>query len=175
MSTEPSFLVDINVGRLAKWLRALGYDALLARDPSDTALVRLAQQEHRILVTRDRRLMQRRAISRGRLHAVLVHSDEVRQQLEEVVQALDLGLASSFTRCIACNLPLRPVPREAVADRVPPYVHQTQPSFMECPLCQNLYWRGTHWRNMLLELAQVPSLKATVAIHLGNTEQGKSQ
>jgi len=149
---EPKFVVDVNVGRLAKWLRAMGYDALFVRDIDDGGLVRRAQREGRIILTKDRHLLERRVVTSGQVRAVLVRGDHFVEQLRQVVAQLDLDAANGFTRCIECNMVINDLDKEEVRDRVPPYVFQTQDEFKECPGCGKVYWQGTHWRNMKREL-----------------------
>ena len=154
---NPRFLVDLNVGRLAKWLRAIGYDAAFRPEADDGELVRLAMREGRVLLTKDTRLVLRRVITSGRLPALLVRGDDVREQLRYVMSRTGIALDEKrlFSRCIECNATLAERPKAAVAGRVPPYVLLTQEQFMECPSCCKLYWRGTHWGNMRLELSRV--------------------
>ena len=150
---QPKFIVDINVGRLAKWLRVLGYDALFVPDADDGGLVQIAQREGRILLTKDGRLLERRLFTSGQLKAVRVWGDHFTEQVRQVVSKLGLDTTNDFSRCIDCNEALFEVAKEEVRDRVPPYVFQTQEEFKECPVCHKVYWRGTHWRNMRQELA----------------------
>ncbi len=145
---EPRFVVDLNVGRLATWLRAMGYDTLFPPEGGDNQLVRLALQEDRVLLTRDAGIAQRRAVRLGQLRVVHISDHRLEGQLRQVVRELSLDLEGGFSRCVRCNAPLGPVSKPMVADRLPPYVIQTQSQFMECPQCQRLYWRGTHWANM---------------------------
>ena len=155
-AVEPRFLLDVNVAGLAKWLRALGYDAAACPGEDDDGLVRMGLAEGRILLTRDARLVRRRVVQRGALKALLVRDDRVRAQLRQVV--LDLGLRMEerhFTRCLRCNTVLEPVSREAVLDRVPPYVLRRQDRFTTCPSCRRVYWPGTHLLNMRAELAGI--------------------
>jgi uncharacterized protein with PIN domain len=150
------FLVDINAGRLAKWLRAMGYDAATSPSADDDALLRCALAEDRVLLTRDARLVRRGVIARGTLRALLVRDDDVWAQLRQVVW--DLGLEAEereSSRCMRCNTRLDPLPAEEVRDRVPPYVYQHQEQFTTCPVCRRIYWPGTHWRNMRAELARI--------------------
>jgi hypothetical protein len=153
--TDPKFIVDLNVGRLAKWLRIMGYDALFVPGIEDGELVRLAQEEGRIVLTRDRLIMRRRVVATGKLGALLIDSDDLDGQLRQVVETYQLNAQRGFSRCIECNVSLADVARECVEGRVPPFVFQAQEEFMECPSCQRLYWRGTHWHNMLEELARM--------------------
>ena len=115
----PRFLVDINVGRLAKWLRALGYDAATSPSVDDAELLRHALAEDRMLLTKDARLMRRGIIARGTLRALLVRDDDVWAQLRQVVRELGLEAEEQeFSRCLRCNARLEPVPAEEVRDRV---------------------------------------------------------
>ena len=149
------FIVDANVGRLARWLRIMGYDALFVAGIDDAELVRLSQRDRRAIITRDRLVMRRRAIASGRLSALLVSGDRLEDQLRQVVEAYGLDATGGFSRCVECNETLRAVEREAAQGRVPAYVYATQETFVECPSCRRLYWRGTHWHNMVRELATV--------------------
>ena len=152
---EPRFVVDVNVGRLAKWLRAMGYDTFFTSSGDDNDLVRLALQEGRILLTRDSLLMRRKLVTSGRLKALFIQADDYQFQLRQVVEALGLDTGKEFSRCIECNQPLREIPRHQAQEQVPLYVFQTQEEFKECPACQKIYWRGTHWARMRAELARV--------------------
>ena len=151
---NPRFLVDLNVGRLAKWLRALGYDTLFPADHGDEELIRLALRGDRNLLTRDTHILQRRVAMQGRLKVLLVEGENVRDQLRHVLTRLGLQPEeeSMFSLCIECNRQLEDKAKDEVKAQVPPYVFQTQEEFMECPNCRKIYWRGTHWSNMQLEL-----------------------
>ena len=155
MSRQPRFIIDVNVGRLAKWLRIMGYDTLFPEEHSDNELVRIALREGRVLVTRDAGIAQRRAVRLGQMKIVQIKDDDLRSQLQQLVRDLGLNLDNGFSRCVLCNRVLNQVHKEEVAHLLPPYVCQTQSQFMQCPQCQRLYWRGTHWSNMMAELGQV--------------------
>lgn len=152
---EPRFLVDLNVGRLAKWLRVLGYDARFAPNLDDGGLVEEARREGRVLLTRDRRLLHRRAVASGEVKALLLESEDPWDQLRQVVQALALHHPRLFSRCLVCNTPLAPAEPREVQDLVPPYVLRRHRRFLRCPSCGRAYWPGTHWRNMQAELARL--------------------
>ena len=155
MVAERRFVVDVNVGRLAKWLRVMGYDAAFPREKGDNELVRIALQEDRVLVTRDSGIAQRRAVRLGQMKVVRIENDDLRSQLKQLVTELKLDLAGGFSRCVRCNQVLEPRHKQDVAWRLPPYVFQTHSQFMECPQCRRLYWRGTHWTNMMSELERL--------------------
>lgn len=155
MTPEPRFIIDVNVGRLATWLRIMGYDTLFPEDASDNELVRIALLEDRVLVTRDAGIAQRRAVRLGQLRVVHISDDHLQGQLQQLVRELRLSQEHGFSRCVRCNEVLNPAERADIAHRLPPYVLQTQSQFMECPQCRRLYWRGTHWSNMMAELGRI--------------------
>ena len=147
------FLADANVGRLARWLRAYGYDAAYAPHVDDRQLIAQALTEGRLLLTRDAGLMQRRVVVRGTVRALLLVSDRVTEQLAQVVVELGLAGDRRLSRCLECNVELEPRPKAEVSERLPPHVRATQTRFSECPNCSRVYWPGTHWERMSARLA----------------------
>ncbi|MCL5105681.1 MAG: Mut7-C RNAse domain-containing protein [Armatimonadetes bacterium] len=142
------FIADCMLGKLAKWLRMLGYDTVYILDADDEELVRIAVREDRVLLTRDVRLCERRMV---RARCVFVDWGTTREQVRQVFKALDLRLSedSLFTRCTVCNGEIRPIPKSEVGERVPPYVYKTQHDFGYCEQCDRIYWRGTHVQHVL--------------------------
>ena len=154
------FIVDENVGKLARWLRMLGYDSVFFNGEDDSQMVRQALSESRILLTRDTGIMKRRVVSSGRLKVVLFKSEEPEQQMQQLVSAIDVKAQSHpFTLCLECNQPLVNRTPAEVKDRAPPYVFKTQTQYMECPSCRRIYWRGTHWKAMLHKLEKTVGIK----------------
>jgi len=149
---RPKFIVDTNVGRLARWLRIMGYDAAFINYIDDRGLVSIGLKEKRVVLTKDTQIMMRRVVTSGKLKALLIEGDEVKDQLRQVVRTMKLDQERKFTRCLECNQPLIPRRKEEVKDLVPPYVFQTQSRYVECPSCHRIYWRGTHWQRMKREL-----------------------
>lgn len=142
---EPRFVLDVHLGRLARHLRMLGFDAVWEGDADDAALAATSARERRILLTRDRGLLKRRAVT----HGYCVRSSAPAQQLAEVIRRLDLARAiAPFTRCIRCNGALAPVEKAEVADRLPPRVRERHQSFRRCGGCGRVYWAGTHHERM---------------------------
>ena len=142
---QTRFVLDVHLGRLAKYLRLLGFDTFYRDDTDDPELVRISVAEGRILLTRDRALLQRRALT----HCYEVRETNPRRQLAEVLERFDLRRAAApFTRCLRCNELLRPVPREAVADRLPPRTAREHDEFRICRVCDRVLWRGSHYRSM---------------------------
>lgn len=143
------FMVDINVGNLAKWLRIMGFDALLFNYKDDNQMIITALSEDRILLTRDTQLMKRRIITNKYLEAILIHSDDPEQQLKQLISSIKLANnIKPFSICLECNQPLEEKGKEQIRDEVPPYILETQSKFKQCPSCYRVYWRGTHWERM---------------------------
>jgi uncharacterized protein len=137
---------DAMLGALARWLRVLGLDTAYDPGLDDRALVALAAAEGRTILTRDRKLLERR-LARDHL---LVRSGRVAEQLRQVLDELALrpDPAGLFTRCLRCNTPLAPVDAATARQHVPPFVARTQESFRRCPGCGRYYWRATHVTRM---------------------------
>ncbi|MDQ3828846.1 MAG: Mut7-C RNAse domain-containing protein [Candidatus Tectomicrobia bacterium] len=143
------FVADAMLGKLVRWLRVMGIDVLYDPHVTDAHLLRCAEREGRVLLTRDRRL----ANWRGPARRFLIESAYYHEQVREVVRAFQLaGRIAVFSRCLRCNTPLRPVSRDLVAGKVPAYVFATQITFKTCNACDRLYWNGTHRDNMLRQL-----------------------
>lgn len=141
------FFCDTMLGRLAKWLRLLGYDADYRPEIDDWEMLKICRSQGRTLLTRDTRVMKRWQIGRGRVRAVLLSSDRVKEQIRELSAAVGLN-TSGKVRCPVCNQTLKPLARETACDRVPPYVYETQSEFRTCPACGRVYWKATHWREI---------------------------
>jgi uncharacterized protein with PIN domain len=149
MTDDRRFAADAMLGKLAKWLRVMGIDAVYDPDIADAQLVQCAEREGRVMLTRDRRLIRRR----GSVQRLFIESDYYQEQVRQVVQAFNLaGRIQLFTRCIRCNAPLRTTAKQVVVGRVPSYVYATQMAFKHCAACDRLYWGGTHRDNMLRQL-----------------------
>jgi hypothetical protein len=142
--TEARFVADVMLGRLARWLRALGYDTLYFRDAADSRLLGIALREQRRLLTRDARLA-----TRAGPQALLVSAEDVDAQLREVVVRCGLRSRAPLSRCLECNSTLARREPDAVRERVPPYTLATQPAFWECEGCRRVFWAGTHARGIL--------------------------
>ena len=139
------FVLDVHLGKLARYLRLLGFDTHYQNDYDDDAIIGLARGESRVILTRDRGLLKRGAVT----HGYWVRATAPRQQLAEIVRVFDLGSsARPFTRCIRCNGELQPVPKSAVAERLPPRVRSHFEEFVQCLNCAAVYWPGSHYDKM---------------------------
>lgn len=153
--TEPvaRFMVDAMLGRLARWLRILGYDAAYEKVISDEALIDQAFRENRWVLTRDGYLAQRKVL-RGR-HTVIT-SDHVQDQLCQLHRDLKIDLDMSRPRdyrCADCNVMLASLSHDEATPLVPRYVAQHYREFRQCPQCRRVFWPGTHWVGLLAQLS----------------------
>jgi uncharacterized protein len=138
---DPRFVVDVNLGRLARLLRVLGFDVWWSSDADDATLAEVGLGEQRILLTRDRGLLKRRAIT----HGLFVHSQHPEEQTLEVIKRLDLGQRlAPLTRCLHCNGKLVAVPKDEVIDQLEPLTRQHYEEFSRCAECGRIYWAGSH-------------------------------
>lgn len=156
------FVVDAMLGRLARWLRIMGFDVLYPKDLSDDDLVALATREERTLLTKDGRLLREKKVN-----GYLVRSHGWEDQLREVLDEFNLhDQAAPFSRCLECNQLLEVVPKEQVTEAVPALVYQCQDQFYRCPGCQRVYWNGTHVERMAGKLEGI--LRAETKIPVGS-------
>ena len=140
----PRFLVDGTVGKLARWLRILGFDVSYVPQCDAPAVVRLARQSGRIALTRNGGVTARLGEA-----AILLESENLLGQLEQVVESVGRDKCRPFSRCSICNVRLERVEKVKVRGRVPEFVYATQDAFSCCPECGRYYWHGTHWDDML--------------------------
>jgi uncharacterized protein with PIN domain len=132
------------LGRLATWLRILGYDAAYFHG-EDVVLLEQARREGRILLTRDRGLLRRRELPPH----LFVRSDHVVEQMRQVMEAFQLSpMDSSGRRCPRCNVLVERRSKAELLGRVPEFVLSQQETFWSCPSCRRVYWAGSHWRHM---------------------------
>ena len=145
----PRFVADAHLGGLARLLRMAGFDTLYDNHFEDAAMAELANREMRILLTRDRALLKHRVVR----HGCFVHALKPAAQLRELYDRLDLRASlRPFSLCLACNAPLREVPKQDVLDRLPPKVQARHERFLTCDCCHGVFWEGSHWRVMCLLL-----------------------
>jgi len=143
-------LCDEMLNRLARWLRAAGYDTALAQPGiSDRELLRQATSEQRLLITRDRKLLEHRH-DPGTI--VLLLGNSVDECVTELSRKLPIDwLHAPFSRCMKCNAPLVSATPEQ-AQRIPPEAQQLGTDVYYCPACDQLFWSGSHVRRMRTRL-----------------------
>jgi hypothetical protein len=148
--SAPLFLADAHLGALARFLRMLGFDTVHDQALADREIRRIAQDEGRVVLTRDRDLLKCREIERG----CYVRALKPEAQLREVAARYQLAeRARPFTLCLHCNLALAPIGRGLVATRVPQRVLELHDAFTHCAGCDRVYWPGTHYERMKSALA----------------------
>jgi len=142
----PSFVLDNHLGKLADYLRLLGFDVIYARDWSDEQIADYAHEQQRILLTRDRGLLKRKIVSQG----YIVRADDPGEQLAEVVGLYRLGnYVTPFQRCPRCNGRLLPVAKDQIIDQLLPLTRKYYDEFTQCQNCGKIYWKGSHFEHML--------------------------
>ena len=141
---EPKFILDVHLGRLAKYLRICGFDCLYEL-LDDDAIIELALKEQRIILTKDKGLLKNKQVT----HGYWVRNKEPRLQLLEIIQRFHLQNKIQFlVRCLLCNSLLSKINKQAVAGRVPTQTTAYYQDFYECLRCNKIYWEGSHYQNM---------------------------
>ncbi|HEY59937.1 MAG TPA: Mut7-C ubiquitin/RNAse domain-containing protein [Anaerolineae bacterium] len=142
---EPKFVLDTHLGRLAAYLRLLGFDTLYHNDYVDQVLAEISYKEKRICLTRDRGLLKRNLIT----HGYCLRSTDSRQQVKEVLRRFDLfRITKPFQRCVRCNGMLENVKKEEIVDQIMPQTRRYYDEFKRCTECGQIYWKGSHFQRM---------------------------
>ena len=149
------FIADAMLGKLARWMRIMGCDVEYEPVIDDSEIVERAQENRRIILTRDTLLIKRK---KARDNHFFVSGDSYKDQIRQVVQHFGLDpFKLILTRCLVCNVLLRPVEKSHVQKKVPPYVFQSQDRFETCPSCNRIYWPATHRDEMVRQLKDILS------------------
>lgn len=146
VGAEPiRFILDVHLGKLARWLRLLGFDTFYRNDLDDPEIVEIAATEERTILTRDGGIMKRRAATRG----YLVQSTDPQEQLREVLDYYQLReQLQPFHRCLVCNGLLAQVEKATILDQLEPKTIRYYDNFFQCATCGKIYWQGTHYERM---------------------------
>ncbi|UCE67731.1 MAG: Mut7-C RNAse domain-containing protein [Candidatus Zixiibacteriota bacterium] len=144
------FICDDNLGKLASYLRILGFDTHFEENIDDDSLLKTASAEKRTLLTRDRKLATR-------IHPygiLIIEDDDPLRQLNFAATELNLKIDPSnlFNRCSKCNEICRIVNKDEISDEVFPFILKTQAVIKQCPSCRRYYWKGSHYKNILKKL-----------------------
>ncbi|NIO49766.1 MAG: hypothetical protein GTN73_10090 [Candidatus Aminicenantes bacterium] len=146
------FIVDCMLGKLAKWLKILGFDTLYFSKIEDSALLDLAQQEGRVLLSRDNGLIEK---SRD-INTLFIESEDWNPQLEQVLDEFDLWPdIRPYSRCIECNIELKDLLKKRAKNLVAPFVYERATSFAICPRCGRVFWKGTHHQDMEFKIEEI--------------------
>jgi uncharacterized protein with PIN domain len=144
------FIADCMVGKLARWLRLLGFDVSYYSKIDDARLIELAEKENRIILTRDHELINKvRKIDSLKNRFLLIESERWEEQVEQVLDHFKLrDKIKPNSRCPECNAELKILPKDRAKNLVPPFVFEQASAFALCPVCGRIYWPGTHFRDM---------------------------
>ncbi|HUO68455.1 MAG TPA: Mut7-C RNAse domain-containing protein [Gammaproteobacteria bacterium] len=152
------FVLDVHLGTLARYLRLIGFDTLWRNDYDDATIIRVAHDERRIILTRDRGILRNGRVT----HAYWLRSTDPAEQLEEVMRALDLRRRlRPYSRCLECNGLIEPIGRDVARRSVPPRVLERQRDFTRCAVCGRVYWAGSHQRGLDAVVARARSTART--------------
>jgi hypothetical protein len=149
---ELRFILDVHLGRLAKYLRLCGFDTLYSSHFSDPEIIDISIRDDRIILTRDRLLLKDRRIRRG----YRIRSQNHKEQMKEVFKEFDLASRLTlFSRCIRCNTPLEEVLKNDILHRIQADTTRYYSNFSRCPECDRIYWDGSHYNNMKRFIAEI--------------------
>jgi uncharacterized protein with PIN domain len=133
------------LGKLAQWMRILGYDVLYLNPVEDSDLIGVSRRESRILLTRDTRLIKRRGVE----DYLLIQDNDPMKQLKEVIRVYPPERGRMLNRCIRCNTPLVDAVKKEIRNEIPDYIYHSQARFGRCPDCGRVFWQGSHYHHML--------------------------
>lgn len=146
---DACFIVDVNLGKLTRWLRLLGFDTLWRNNLKDREIVDIATSRRRIILTRDRRLLFHREIRQG----YWIRTVEPFEQIVEVLDRLVLwDYIRPFLRCTDCNGLIQVIGKEKIKHKLEPLTNKYYDDFYQCTACGKIYWRGSHYENLLKKL-----------------------
>ena len=146
LSQTPKFVVDVNLGRLARYLRLLGFDCLYRNDYHDDRITKIASEDNRIVLTRDRALLLRKLIYYG----YFVRATTPKVQVKEVLKQFNLFfLIAPLARCTRCNGSLKKTEKHIIEHRLEPLTKQHYHDFLICTACNQIYWRGSHYAHAM--------------------------
>ena len=145
------FILDENLGKLAKWLRFLGYDAAIYKSISIHNKIRLALREQRVYLTRNKKI----AKLKQKFPRKYIKSENYKEQLKELKDYIEYDEKYIFTRCSVCNRILKDTSKENVKKLVPTYIYQIHKEFKICFFCGRVYWKGTHFKKIQETLKQI--------------------
>jgi len=157
---DTRFVLDMHLGKLAAYLRMLGFDADYSNNRPDEELAAISRNDGRILLTRDTGLLKRKAVT----HGYFIHDIDPRRQIVEVLKRFDLfGAFRPFQRCIRCNGLLTGASVEKIEGLIPPEVLSVYSEFMQCQNCGRICWKGTHYQRMVQFIDRILEIEKSQA------------
>jgi len=153
---KPKFVADVQLGRLTKYLRMIGFDVLYKNNFNDDEIVWISLNDKRAILTKDRGILKRNDVT----HGYWLRSTKVKEQAIEVLKRFDLkNQIKEFSRCMECNQLLQNVSKEKIINELPTKVAYLHNEFYRCPSCKKLFWKGTHYHNMLSFIQSVKNFE----------------
>ena len=145
------YLCDQMLGTLAKWLRIFGFDTFYANsEMDDSELIDISKKEKRVLVTRDKNLIQR--AKKEKIKVIEINTTDIDQQINKVINQVKIDTSLVLSRCILCNTKIDEIKKNEVEKKVPKRVFDSNEKFWFCPICKKIYWKGTHYESMLRKI-----------------------
>lgn len=136
------YILDVHLGKLAKYLRMLGFDTLYENYYKDSEIIEIAKAEKRIILTRDIQILKNKAVT----HGYYIRSQHPKRQLKEVILRFSLNSnIKLLARCIACNGQIKKTTKESVINKLEPKTKKYYDDFYQCSLCKKVYWKGSHY------------------------------
>ena len=148
---KPKFLLSENLNRLARYLRMMGYDAVVYKSISFSNKIRLLNKDRRTYLTRS----SKESKSNQKFNRFLIKSTNINEQLQEIKKYITFPNDFIFSRCIECNKLLYNIEKEKVSKLVPEYILQNHENFLVCRKCGKIYWKGTHYQDMMKKLSEL--------------------
>jgi uncharacterized protein with PIN domain len=149
---DTRFILDVHLGKLARYLRMLGFDAAYDRDRDDDTIIDLSLEQKRIILTRDIEILKQSRVT----HGYWLRHHQPPEQLQEVLLSLDLSRQlRPFTRCMDCNGQIQPVARSTISTQVDPDIFNRFEAFWRCRDCRKIYWQGSHYHRMLERIRKI--------------------
>lgn len=143
---EVKFILDVHLGKLAKFLRLSGFDTTYKTQQDDKKIIQLAKQEKRIILTRDIGILKHSEVT----HGYFVRADNPKKQLPEIIQRFDLkDMIKPFTRCLECNGLLKQADKNEIREQLEPSTEKYYTKFYVCKSCKKIYWKGSHYKDMI--------------------------
>lgn len=137
--SEQKFICDFMLGRLAKWLRLLGFDTVYYNNPDDPGILHRALKEGRIILSRSKEIIKYK-------NSILIKSENIEEQLKQLKEIIKIN--TPLSRCPECNTSLNTINKEDIKDEVPKYIYKIHSDFKRCPDCGKIFWKGTHYREI---------------------------
>ena len=145
------------LGTIAKWLRIFGFDTFYANSKmDDSQLIDISKNEKRVLITRDKNLLQR--AKKEKLKVIEINTTDINQQINMVLNHVKINPSKALSRCILCNAELDEIKKDEVIKKVPKRVFDSNEKFWFCPICKKIYWKGTHYDNMIKKINTLKNL-----------------